>query len=378
MLGFLHVASSQNSDDWMRRSTLILSPAAAPSVESDFSDLQSRKVKRELQSQMNKATNYLSISPFRASAIIGVFLTTFLLATMINIRPLMANQTLLSSFSLFNQHQFGEAEKSFRKALELAKGTIGTTEIREHLTFNVYNLFSSPGLLQKPEAEALYYLAVEEMEKQVAENSAKNLDIKHNILLAQLYHQRALLARDPEAFKQALNQYEKAIQFAPNYIGTYPIVSNLLAQVGNINGALNYIKKVEELLVGIGRYDERIFYSKPLFYVALKRYDEAYEALKEISVKYSGTEHRLNAAMMENIVEATRAQGQDAIPFLEKIHQLDGNFTSAPLMLAQINAALGKADRARFYALEALKQDPSSKDKVDEFFKELNKANFKR
>jgi len=43
-----------------------------------------------------------------------------------------------------------------------------------------------PDPLKNPDVKSLYALAIEQMEKQISENSKKDLQIKHNILLAQL------------------------------------------------------------------------------------------------------------------------------------------------------------------------------------------------
>lgn len=344
MLGFLHAVSSGSNDEWARKNTLVSPPTAANAL----------------------------ISSFRLTGIIGGFLAVFLLVAFVNIRPLTANRALMKALIVFGEGNLEETLGSFEKALRLSRGTIGTTEIREHLAFNSSKLFSYPDVLRSPNGEALYSLTRDELEKQVAENSSQYPKIKHNILLAQLYHQKAISYGDGTALQKSFENYEKVIlDAAPNYVSVYPIYANLLAQTGNINGAIMLTKKASEILKSADRYDARTFYSLSLFYTAVKRYDEAYSVLAEISAKYSGAEQNLDPEMMNNIVETTGRHGQDAVPFLKKIHELDEKLVSVPLILAQIHATLGEKELARFYALEALSKDPTIRQKVDEFLKAL-------
>lgn len=367
MLGFFHSIHSHTDEEWLHRNTIV-------DIQSEDPDFgwQSRKQRRALGIRLDKSTEYVSISFYRAGAILSVFSISSLLVWAINIKPILANQTLINAFSLFNQQQFTEAEAAFKEALRLSRGTVGTEEVREHIAFNMYTLFQNPELMKKPGGEALYHLAVEEMEKQIAENSKKDLKVKQNILLAQLYHQWTLLFNDQSALAKAFEQYQQAIQFAPNYVSVYPIVANLYAQSGNINEATHLIEKATDLLTEAGKYDARVFYSKALFYTAQRRYEDAYAVLEDINATYSLGEG-LDAEMMDNIILATRSQGAGAIPFLEKVYGIDKTVTGTVLMLAQLYAAEGNKDKARFYAQEALKMDPSIKEKVQEFLKAISK-----
>ena len=374
ILGFLYTVSSRSNEEWLQESAF----SASPDSNARFWDLHipehlSRKRRRELKMKLdNVHENSPPLSRFKIGAITSIFASSCILITFVNIRPYMANLFLLDGLNLFNQHNFSESNTAFKRALQLSRGTIGTAEERENLTFNMYTLFQNTDYLKKPEGEALYHLAVDEMEKQVAQNSQKELNIKQNILLAQMYHQWALFSSNREALIKAFEQYGLAIQFAPNYVSIYPIVANLYAQSGNVSEAIRLIEKATELLTGAGKYDERTFYSKALFYTVANRYDDAYNALKEINEKYS-SENGLDAEMMNNIVLATRSQGVGAIPFLERIYTIDEHVSAIALMLAQLHAAQGNKDKARFYANEVLKTDSSVKEKVQEFLNALDR-----
>lgn len=372
MLGFFFAISSTSSEVWSRKNTLTLSQIAESSSSNNANQL-SRKERRAQERQTGKINYNTSVSLFRISGVFGIFVVAIALVVFINIRPWMANATFMNALGAFSDGNAEKTQEYTKKALSLSRGTIGTPEIREHLAINTYTLSGQPELLKEPEVNALYRFAVEEMEKQVQENSQKDLKIKHNILLAQLYGMLAVLGNNNEALKLSMNQYEKTIQFAPNYIQTYPVMANTLAQRGRINEALPLIEKAEGLLNSVGKYDSKIFYSKPLFYTALGQYNEAYKALEELS-RREGAGGRLSPDMVEKIVLTTRSQGPDAIPFLEKLYLLDRNLNSVALMLAQLNAAAGDTEKARFYAAEALKQDPTIKDQVDAFFTALDEA----
>lgn len=373
MLGFLHVISSHNGESWLQKNTLVLSATSGANPEDlTVSGRQFKMPKWERHMRLSKDAYRPPLSLFKAGVIVSVFALSFLLIAKININPFKANLALIDAFSLFRDKKFTETGDAFKKALQFSQGTIGTEEVREHIIFNMYELFQNPTLLKEPGGEALYHLAVEEMEKQVAENSKKDLKIKQNILLAQMYHQWALFSNDRNALIKAFEEYNLALQFAPKYVSIYPIVANLYAQTGNMNEAIRLIEKATALLAEAGKYDVRIFYSKALFYTATKRYDDAYGVLKEISTTYS-PEEGLDAGMMDTIILATRAQGPEAIPFLEKVYGIDKSITATILMLAQLNAASGNKDKANYYANEALKADPSIEGRIQEFLRALNK-----
>jgi tetratricopeptide (TPR) repeat protein len=284
----------------------------------------------------------------------------------------MAAGTLIDSFHALSERQYIDAKRNFEKALLFARGTIGTEEIREHLAINMLKASQSK-VLENSEIKTLYLFAIEEMEKQVEKNSKKNLKIKHNILLGQLYSALGLIDRNPELIRRAMDQYRISIKFAPNYIYVYPLLANLLAQTGNIEEAIILIEKVENLLINAERYDINIFYTKPLFYTVARKYDKAYKALKKISIYQGGAEHRLNSEKMMNILNVAHSnKGEDTILFLEKVYLLDKKIIPTALLLAQLHAESGNPEKARFYANEALKQDNSLKVKINQFFKALD------
>lgn len=356
LFGFFFVTASVSGDTWSGKNTLMSPRAAMP--------YGAGKVKQFLQPRASFG---------RATGILAVFMVFVFLVFMINVKPIMANYSLSAAISLFNQQRFEEASDYFQKALHNARGTIGVSEIREHLTFSVYKLFSQKELLTTPTGEALYHFTANELERQVAENSQKHRKAKHDILLAQLYHQWALLKSDRDALDKSFAYYELALQTAPRYVSVYPVAANLYAQTGNTKEAIRLAEIAVSLLEEAGKYDPRIFYSRPLFYTSVQRYDDAYRALEDISANYSSAKDgRLDADMMENVILATRSHGQAAIPFLEKIYRLDKTLVSASLMLAQINATLGHIDQARLYAFRALEQDPSLQQQVYEFLKTLD------
>ena len=313
------------------------------------------------------------ISTSRLSAVIGVFVAGAVIVYFVNVRPIGANRALMRGLTYFNQGQLAESYENFQKALKLSKGTVGETEIAEHLAFSTYNLFSSPELLKKPEGENFYRLAKDELEKQVAKGAGNYPNIKHNILLAQLYHQKAVFDGDAVALQKAFENYEKVIlDAAPNYVSVYPVYATLLAQTGNLIGATLLTQKASEILESAGNYDARTFYSVPLFYTAEKKYDEAYKALANIAEKHPySSKEVLDPEMTRNIITTTASHGKDALPFLEKIYELDNKFVSVRLMLAQIHAEAGNNDEAIFYANEALKLDPSLRLQVDGFLEAI-------
>ena len=319
---------------------------------------------RVLKNNKEKVSSTPKMSASRFSALASVFVLTLIVLYFTNLKPVMANRTLMLALSYFNHGQIGESYESFQAALKLARGTVGETETAEHMVLNSYNLFQNPELLRSPEGENFYRLAKDALEAEVEKNSKKYPNIKHNILRGQLYHQKALLDNNAGVLQKAFENYEKVIfDAAPNYVSVYPIYANLLAQTGNLAGAIILTEKAVEILESVGGNDELIFYSQPLFYTAAKRYDDAYQALEKIVQK----NEKLSPEKMETIVLNVRAHGREAVSFLSKISDLDKKLTSAPLMLAQIYVELGEREMAKMYALEALGRDPSIKDKVDEF-----------
>lgn len=320
MLGFFSVISSSNEEEWLRKNSLYLS-ATVSSSQFDNSEKKSRKELRRLK-KLQKHSASFSLSLLRKIGIFATFMIAIILIILINIRPLKAAGTLIDALSAFNQQKFIETEENFKKALSFSRHTIGTEEIREQLAMNMLRFLSQPEFLKNPEIKSLYLFAIEEMEKQVGENPKENLKIRHNILLAQLYGGFGIIERNSELVKQSLNQYQISIQFAPNYFHLYPGMANILAQIGYFDEAIAAVKKAENLLLNVERYDANIFYAVPLFYVAAEKYDQAYEALQKLSVR-GGPEHRLDSGQMKNILEIAHSKGKEAIPFLEKVYLLD-------------------------------------------------------
>src|SRR3989338_11497876 len=99
------------------------------------------------------------MSASRFSALASVFVLTLIVLYFTNLKPVMANRTLMLALSYFNHGQIGESYESFQAALKLARGTVGETETAEHMVLNSYNLFQNPELLRSPEGENFYRLA---------------------------------------------------------------------------------------------------------------------------------------------------------------------------------------------------------------------------
>jgi len=350
MLGFFFAVSSIGEDQWAKKSTLLYNAR-------DKAD--------------TAPSSHAISSPFRILGIVGVFTVAGLLIVMVNVRPMLGNAAFSDTLEVFPDEK---TQSLAEKALSLARGTIGTQEIRENLAVSAYEFIQQPDLLKKPEMDAVFSFVVAEMEKQIAENPEKNINIRDNILLAQLYSIRTLVTENPEALASALEQYNKVIAFAPNYVNIYPVLANTLAQNGRVNEAIPIIEKAEELLVNADRYDDRIFYSKPLFYTAVGRYIDAYEALQKISVKNEG---RLDPDLMDTVVFATRTHGAGAIPFLEELYLLDTTVVAPLLMLAQIYSEIGDRDAARFYSNKIISQDPAMKERMEAFLRGLDAADLK-
>lgn len=349
MFSFLYRSSITTFEEWSEKNSLSLENISKTERKNAFT---------------------LKISLLRGMGIIAICIVTIALITTINIRPLMGAQALIDGFRVFDSDHTPDVKKHFQNALSLTKGTVGTSEVREHLVINVLKL--GPEELQKPEASDLYFFAVDEMEKQIRKETLQNVKIRQNVLLAQLYGLLGVFGGNKDARDQAIRQYELVIEFAPLYVYAYPTFANMLAQTGNVSGAIELIDKAKNLLQNASKYDPQIFYSKPLFHTANREYDKAYAALLELSTEYGGPDNRLDPLMMENIIRTTRSQGGEAIPFLEKVYLLDSIVYSTPLMLAQLYAASGNAAQARHYALEALKTNPAIEQEVAQFFKALD------
>lgn len=315
-------------------------------------------------------TRYYKISASRLSTLFAVLVLFFIIMTFVNIRPLMANRSLMRALALFRARNFDEARENFKKAFKLSKGTVGAVEVAEHLAFSAYNLFDSPDVLHSTEGGGIYRLARDEMEKLAANPDDKNPNIKHNIILAQLYHQKALTDQDVSALQNAFENYEKVVlDSAPNYVSVHAVYATLLAQTGNLDGAILLTEKASVILESAKKYDARTFYSVPLYYTALKKYDNAYARLSEIAERYNDhlSNGVLDKEMMRDIVMTTRAHGEEALPFLKQLHNLDKTLTAPALMIAQVYVSLDNKKEARFYAEEAFRRDPSLQSQVAQF-----------
>ncbi|MBI2047835.1 MAG: O-antigen ligase family protein [Parcubacteria group bacterium] len=349
MFGFLYRVSAASPDEWSEKNSLSMEGMS--------------KVERK-----NTLTFKLPI--IRVAGIVMTFIFFSALIITIDIRPMMGARALIDGFRVFDTDHVSDVKTHFQKALSLARGTVGTAEIREHLTINTLSL--DPEQLQKQEVSDLYFFAIEEMEKQIRKETLQNIKIRQNILLAQLYGLFGTYGRNEEARDHSLKQYELVLEFAPRYVYTYPTFANMLAQTGDIGRAIEIIQKGESLLIEADKYDSRIFYSKPLFYVGNRQYDEAYAALLELSVNYGGPDKHLDSAMMENIIRATQGQGGEAIPFLEKVYLLDSSIYFTPLMLAQLYAASENPVKAREYAREVLNNNPALEERIALFLKAID------
>lgn len=370
-LGFLCVLSFSNKEDWLSRK--IFSESQREDIDSSEYKNLSKKKKRELRRQQRKQVIKL-VSGLQASGLVAVFIIVIVLIIFINIRPWMAARSLIITLGALNQQEYVAAKENFEKALSLSGGIIGTEEIREHLAMNMLYASQNPESFKNPDVRNLYMFALGEMEKQVEENSKENLKIKHNILLGQLYYGLGVVEEDSEMMEKALGQYRQANEFAPNYIHLYPLLSNTLAKNGNIREAASVTEKAEALLTSVDKYDPNIFYSKSLFYVALRDYEKAYTALQKIVSDYSGPDHRLDSGRMQNILSTARLHGPDAIPLLEEIYVLDKHLVSNQLLLAQLYVEAGGMERARFYAYEALQNDPSLETQIRQFIQATEKS----
>lgn len=314
------------------------------------------------------------LSTFGIIGIVTAFLVVGLLIFVINVRPLRAAGTLIDSFHSLRQGQTAKAEKEFQKALLLSKGTVGTNEIREHITRTATSMISQSRTLENSQLKSLYALAIEEMEKEVSGRD-KNLNIKNHILLAQLYGLRGFILQDREDLAKSVNKYRSILDFAPDYVPVWPLWAEVLLQSGNVSEALSSAKKLTDTLKKIDRYNEAL-YILPVMYVVTEQYDEAYKELLRLSIFWGGPEHKLNPQRITPIVRLARAGNIEihkAIALLERMYRIDRSAPILSINLAEMHAQIGKKDMARFYAKEALALGPSPdlKKRLEQFLADL-------
>lgn len=304
-------------------------------------------------------------------AVIGAaFAGAAVLTVFINIKPFRAAGALISAFQVAGQGDVRQVQERFQKALTLASGTIGTGEIREHLA-RIALSATQEQIQKNNDVKTFFEFSISEMEKEAASWSGKYRDVKDNLVLGQLYVYFGQATQNSGMLRKAFEEYKLAADFAPNYIHIYPLLANAALMVGDADTASQSAMKIEELLYGIGKYDD-LLHNSAIIYAAVGQLERSFGSLEKLKAAKGGQIGVLNHDMVAQAGKVARnVVGQNSLGYIEGLYELDPENKVLKLILAEMYAEVGRLNEARQLSLSALEQDPSLKGEVDNFLKAL-------
>lgn len=186
--------------------------------------------------KQKKRMDGAEMSPWGYFAITFAFLAVIFSFYFINLKPLLANKSLIGALYLTRQGQpvdkvMGEFERIF------SYGTFGDGEAREQLAQYANELFNIQNAPDKDKTKALEK-AVSEMEKQI--ELSNNKDIRYLLFTAPLYIK---LNKSEEALK-VIN---RALELSPKKQQIYFMAADVYINLNQMDKAVEMVKIAYEL-----------------------------------------------------------------------------------------------------------------------------------
>ncbi|MBI2609649.1 O-antigen ligase family protein [Candidatus Giovannonibacteria bacterium] len=292
-------------------------------------------------------------------------------AILVNARPMILSKSLITSLDKittamrYPNQDFNLAMKETKEML--ASGTFGQREAREQLANLANTMTTVKSELQAQDVLSFLNLAISETK----DEAQGRLSPKHELILARM--EKQYFALTGNSYEEALGQFKKAIELAPNYIQSRFGLVELYLTSGDKTEATKEITELEKinpksvefwntaLLVRIYLNDEA---------AGISTYNKAKELVKTPPDNLDSLGKQAFGRKLYNLAFLLLEDGY------QKAKAASQPFTSL-VYLAQMHAERGNFDRAIELALEAEERDPKNeqlKAEIAKFIDSINKV----
>ena len=236
-------------------------------------------------------------------------------------------------------------------------------EIREQFSQRV----SQEGFSQKENQEVLksaFSLAEEEMEKSVKKNP---LDFRPHLFLGRLYFSDYYFSQNKEKLDLAEKILEKAIELSPTNQQGYWYLAEVKLAKGQVQETFDLLQKAIDLEPRLAKSHWYL----AMVYKAIGLYEKALEKIKE--AKGLGYNFEENLEDLKRVIEIYERLGDysNLVLLYQKALEFEPKNTNFWGNLAASYANLGDYEKAKEAAEKIIEIDPSLKEKVEEFLKNL-------
>lgn len=200
-------------------------------VHSSYSE----KPKDEDNRQKHKMSVKKEIGGLGYFLITFVFLLTIFSLYFVNVKPMMAANSLLRALSVSRgNNPVGVVLNEYQKVFDYK--TFGTTEAREQLSGYVNTIFSNPNISQS-DKDKVITKAIEQMEIQVAKAPE---DSRYSLFLGFLYTRAG-------QYEKALDALNNALKFSPKKQQIMFAISDIYLSAGDNQKALEILQNAYDL-----------------------------------------------------------------------------------------------------------------------------------
>ncbi len=278
----------------------------------------------------------------------------------LNIRPIIASQSLIQALAKSNQGAaISEIQAGFEKSINY--GTFGSGEAREQLASLYYSVVNAQDRGSDDEKKKFTEFTIREMR---ALTDVPAPDAKHLLFFGSVYN--AGVAFNPSYASEALTALEKALQLSPTKQPIYFELASTQLALGNVDAALQLMEKATTLDPAF----PNAHLNTALVAILAKRNDIAD---KEISV-YRNLSQTLDQATIQRLIQAYLRNNdfakiklliEEGIKTFPESAELYGQY-------AAVLATMGDKEGARRAATRAGELNPQLKPEVEKFIQELD------
>ena len=280
----------------------------------------------------------------------------------LNIRPIIASQTLIQALAKYNQGApVSELQVSFEKSINY--GTFGSGEAREQLASLFRSVIGAEDRGGDDEKKKFTEFTIREM-RTLTEVPAP--DAKHLLFLGSIYN--AGLSSNPAYAGEAISVLQRALRLSPAKQPIYFELASTQLALGNADAAMQLMEKAVSLDPAFPNA-----HLNAAFTAILTQKDDIAE--REIAA-YRGLVQTLDRATIQRLVEAY-LRNNDFAKIKLLLEEGIRTFPESAELYGQYAVALatmGDKEGARRAAMRAGELNPKLKPEVEKFIQELDSA----
>ncbi len=246
----------------------------------------------------------------------------------------------------------------------VSHNTVLDLDLRTTAANTIFNYYVSSGIAKERKKEDLDFAI--SLYKKNLEHLPD--DMYYNYKIGEIINYRFSVDLDEKYIGEARQYVDKAISLSPNRPRIYYMLTTNQLMEGKIDDAI----KIAEYAVSLNdKFGESYWELTKTYYIAMKKEKAKENLIKTINFGYRISED--NLLIFEPLFK-TRESVKSQIEFLELIVKNGTKNYLYPSTLAGLYLQIGEKEKAIEYANRSAEMNPSAKEKVDNFIKDINES----